>query len=124
MRRFIVVVLLLIAAVGWSQQYANQNDGRNWVSWSFDTRSAVVLGMMMGEHAWLDLIRAGYQYGNGDVAYNFLQSAEGLQGGAGYSVRTIREAMDSFYSDYAKRTVPIWKAYFLSRGIAIWTDAE
>lgn len=122
--RWLSLVLLLAASSVWGQQYISDNDGRNWNQWSYDLKSGVVMGMMTAEHAYINLIQAAGKYGNGDVAANFVGLAEGLVAGGGWSVRMIREALDTYYQSPINQTVVIWKAYFLSRGISIWTGEK
>ena len=116
--RWLTLVMLLCSASAWSQERVLDCDGRNWINYSRVEQGAIVFGMMIIENTYLDLIRMSEEIG--EVSSEFLRAVEGLCSSE-WTVEEIRDVMNTYYSIPAKRVVPIWKAYYLSRGIPIWT---
>jgi len=121
MKRSLVVLFILAAALGWSQQYIDDLDGRNWNGYSAETKAGITKGMMMYS-IFIDeiLVWCGE---NGIVVperlYSILEYG-GDTGGLG--TLDISRLIDAYYLTPANITTSIYMAYFFC--IRDWKNAR
>lgn len=116
MKKLILVLILVLVSISLSADTVEETNGFDWVTWSFDKKVGYIEGFMAAYSTVMEMII--YESGTGVSDEQLKQISNKFY--IPLNVGQVGERIDSVYSDYSNREIPLYDVIMIVIGKDYW----